>query len=114
MGGGAHRFGFGGRVGAHDGAILAGLFVVCAAFGPVNSVSGANVAGGGIAKKFLQHRYGIEIYGYMSQLGPIEMPMLDRDEINNNAFFDIFYWKNTIIISMDMYYFWVRFFLLPI
>jgi len=45
------------------------------------------VAGGGIAKKFLKDRYGIEIYGYMSQLGPIEMPMLDKNEINNNAFF---------------------------
>ena len=45
------------------------------------------VAGGGIAKKFLKDRYGINLYGYMSQLGPIEMPMLDRDEINNNAFF---------------------------
>ncbi len=45
------------------------------------------VAGGGIAKKFLKDRYGIEIYGFMSQLGPIEMPMLNRDDINNNAFF---------------------------
>ena len=45
------------------------------------------VAAGGIAKKFLKDRYGIEIYGYMSQLGPIEMPMHDKGEINNNAFF---------------------------
>ncbi len=45
------------------------------------------VAGGGIAKKFLKDRYGIDIYGYMSQLGPIKMPMLDKNEINNNAFF---------------------------
>jgi len=45
------------------------------------------VAGGGIARKFLKDRYGIEIYGYMSQLGPVEMPMLDKHEINNNAFF---------------------------
>lgn len=45
------------------------------------------VAGGGIAKKFLKDRYGIEIYGYMSQLGPIAMPMLDKKEINNNPFF---------------------------
>jgi chorismate synthase len=36
------------------------------------------VAGGGIAKKFLKDRYGINIYGYMSQLGPIKMPMLDK------------------------------------
>ncbi|HEB83199.1 MAG TPA: chorismate synthase [Gammaproteobacteria bacterium] len=45
------------------------------------------VAAGGIAKKFLKERYDIEIYGYMSQLGPIEMPMKDKNEINNNAFF---------------------------
>ena len=45
------------------------------------------VAAGGIAKKYLKDRYGINIYGYMSQLGPIAMQMQDRDEINNNAFF---------------------------
>lgn len=45
------------------------------------------VAAGAIAKKYLKDRYGVNIYGYMSQLGPIEMPMLDRDEINRNAFF---------------------------
>lgn len=45
------------------------------------------VAAGGIAKKYLADRYGINIYGYMSQLGPIKMPMLDKDEINNNVFF---------------------------
>jgi len=45
------------------------------------------VAAGGIAKKYLADRYGINIYGYMSQLGPIKMPVLDRDEINNNSFF---------------------------
>ena len=45
------------------------------------------VAAGGVAKKFLKDRYGIEIYCYMSQLGPIDMPMNDKAEINNNAFF---------------------------
>ena len=45
------------------------------------------VAAGGIAKKYLKDRYGINIYGYMSQLGPIAMQMQDRDQINNNAFF---------------------------
>jgi len=45
------------------------------------------VAAGGVAKKFLKDRYGIEIYGFMSQLGPIDMPMNDKAEINNNAFF---------------------------
>lgn len=45
------------------------------------------VAAGAIAKKYLKDRYNISIYGYMSQLGPIEMPLLDRDVINTNAFF---------------------------
>jgi len=45
------------------------------------------VAAGGIAKKYLHDRYGINIYGYMSQLGPIEISLIDRDEINSNAFF---------------------------
>ena len=45
------------------------------------------VAAGAIAKKYLHDRYGITVFGYMSQLGPIEMPLLDRDEVNNNAFF---------------------------
>lgn len=45
------------------------------------------VAAGAIAKKYLKDRYGIEIYGYMSQLGPIQMPMKDRSVINDNAFF---------------------------
>jgi chorismate synthase len=45
------------------------------------------VAAGAIAKKCLSDRFGISIYGYMSQLGPIAMPMLERDAINSNAFF---------------------------
>ncbi len=45
------------------------------------------VAAGAVAKKYLKDRCGINIYGYMSQLGPIEMPMLDREVINDNAFF---------------------------
>ncbi len=45
------------------------------------------VAAGGIAKKYLNDRYAISIYGYMSQLGPIIMPLQDRAEINKNAFF---------------------------
>ncbi len=45
------------------------------------------VAAGGIAKKYLANHYAISIYGYMSQLGPIIMPLQDRAEINKNAFF---------------------------
>lgn len=45
------------------------------------------VAAGGIAKKYLKTRYGVEIFGYLSQLGPIELDFVDRAEIENNAFF---------------------------
>jgi chorismate synthase len=45
------------------------------------------VAAGGIAKKYLKQAYGIEIRGYLSQLGPIKIEKLDWNEIENNAFF---------------------------
>jgi len=45
------------------------------------------VAAGGIAKKYLNDRYGIKIRGYLSQLGPVKIESFDWDEIHNNAFF---------------------------
>ena len=45
------------------------------------------VAAGGIAKKYLEVRYGIKIRGYLSQLGPIKIENFDWDEVRNNAFF---------------------------
>ena len=45
------------------------------------------VAAGAIAKKWLRQRYGIEIRGYLSQLGPIKPEAFDWDEVTNNAFF---------------------------
>ena len=45
------------------------------------------VAAGGIAKKYLQERYGIEIRGYLSQLGPIKVETIDWNVINTNPFF---------------------------
>lgn len=45
------------------------------------------VAAGAIAKKYLNDRYGIKIYGYLSQLGPIEVEPVDLDEVRNNPFF---------------------------
>ena len=44
------------------------------------------VAAGAIAKKFLETQ-GIQIRGYLSQLGPIKVDVVDWDEINNNPFF---------------------------
>ncbi len=45
------------------------------------------VAAGGIAKKYLQEQYGIQIRGYLAQLGPLKITNFDWQEIDNNAFF---------------------------
>ncbi|MBA6412401.1 chorismate synthase [Parahaliea sp. F7430] len=45
------------------------------------------VAAGAIAKKYLQQRYGIEVRGYLSQLGPIRAETLDWSVVENNPFF---------------------------
>ena len=45
------------------------------------------VAAGAIAKKYLADRYGIKIYGYLSQLGPIKAEKIDPAEVENNPFF---------------------------
>ncbi len=45
------------------------------------------VAAGAIAKKFLKAKFGIEVFGYLSQLGPIKAEAFDRDQIECNPFF---------------------------
>jgi chorismate synthase len=45
------------------------------------------VAAGGIAKKYLRQRYGIEIRGYLAQLGPIRAERFDWDQVERNPFF---------------------------
>lgn len=45
------------------------------------------VAGAAIAKKWLRQKYGIEIRGYMAQLGPLEVPFVQWDAVNQNPFF---------------------------
>jgi len=45
------------------------------------------VAAGGIAKKYLKEQYGIEIRGFLSQLGPIKAEQHDWSVINDNSFF---------------------------
>jgi chorismate synthase len=45
------------------------------------------VAAGGIAKKYLKEQAGIEIKGYLSQLGPIRIEKIDWDIIDSNPFF---------------------------
>ncbi|HVS26813.1 MAG TPA: chorismate synthase [Burkholderiales bacterium] len=45
------------------------------------------VAAAAIAKKWLREKYGVMIRGYMSQLGPIEIPFKTWDAVNSNPFF---------------------------
>lgn len=45
------------------------------------------VAAGGIAKKYLKQVHNIDIYGFISQLGPIKIDSVDKDIINDNPFF---------------------------
>ena len=45
------------------------------------------VAAGGIAKKYLKQKLGVEIRGYLSQLGPIELELKDWSSIEDNPFF---------------------------
>ena len=45
------------------------------------------VAAGGIAKKYLREGYGIEIRGYLAQLGPIKVEKLEWDQVRQNPFF---------------------------
>jgi chorismate synthase len=45
------------------------------------------VAAAAIAKKWLHEKYGTEFYGYMSQLGELEIPFKDANQIDQNPFF---------------------------
>jgi chorismate synthase len=45
------------------------------------------VAAGGIAKKYLYEQCGIQVRGYLSQLGPLKVDNVDWNEVNNNPFF---------------------------
>ncbi|MEX2240295.1 MAG: chorismate synthase [Burkholderiales bacterium] len=45
------------------------------------------VAAGAIAKKWLATRYGVEVRGYLAQLGPHRIAFRDWDAVNANPFF---------------------------
>ena len=45
------------------------------------------VAAGAIARKWLGERYGVQIRGYMAQLGSIEIGFKSWDSVDQNAFF---------------------------
>jgi len=45
------------------------------------------VAAGAIAKKWLRERYGVVVRGYLAQLGPIKIPFVAWDHVDQNPFF---------------------------
>lgn len=45
------------------------------------------VAAGAVAKQVLKNTWGIEVEGYLSQLGPIKIEKVDWNEVHNNPFF---------------------------
>ncbi len=45
------------------------------------------VAAGAIAKKYLRERFGVQIRGYVSQIGPIIATRFDWNDVNRNDFF---------------------------
>ncbi|MBA3564710.1 MAG: chorismate synthase [Gammaproteobacteria bacterium] len=45
------------------------------------------VAAGAIARKYLRLRLGVEIYGYLRQLGPIRLEPVDLGSVDHNPFF---------------------------
>jgi len=45
------------------------------------------VAAGAIAKLWLKERFGISVRGHLSQLGPVKVPFLRWDDVDQNPFF---------------------------
>ena len=45
------------------------------------------VAAGAVARKYLQDKLGVEIRGYLAQLGPIELDAVDLGAVDQNPFF---------------------------
>ena len=58
------------------------------------------VAAGGIAKKYLFEKFGVQIRGYVQQIGHIKATALDWDYVNQNPFFcgD----KNAVLLFEDL------------
>ncbi|AHK78779.1 chorismate synthase [Ectothiorhodospira haloalkaliphila] len=45
------------------------------------------VAAGGIAKKYLREHFGVQVRGYLAQLGPIRIDAVDWSVVDTNPFF---------------------------
>lgn len=60
----------------------------------------ARVAAGAIAAIYLKEKLGIEIIGFLQQMGEIKLKFMDEGEINNNPFFCP---NNTQITELEEY-----------
>ena len=58
------------------------------------------VAGGAIAKKWLKENKGIEVMGYVKQLGEIDIPFKSWEVVNKNPFFAP---NESILKDLEMY-----------
>jgi chorismate synthase len=58
------------------------------------------VAAGAVAKKWLKTVHGIEVRGYMSQLGPIDIPFEAWSHVSNNPFFAA---NGSVIDALESY-----------
>jgi len=58
------------------------------------------VAAAAVAKKWLAEKYGMEFYGYMTQLGDVEIPFESKEEISKNPFFAP---NATVIPALESY-----------
>jgi chorismate synthase len=45
------------------------------------------VAAGAVARKYLRQQLGLEVKGYLAQLGPIQVDRVDPDSVDDNPFF---------------------------
>ncbi len=45
------------------------------------------VAAGGVAKQVLRAQFGVEVRGYLAQLGPIKVEQIEWEEVGRNPFF---------------------------
>jgi chorismate synthase len=45
------------------------------------------VAAGAVAKKYLKQQFGIQVQGYLAELGPLKISQVDVAQIEQNAFF---------------------------
>lgn len=60
----------------------------------------ARVAAAAIAKKWLHENYGVTVRGYMAQLGTVNIPFKQWDDVNQNPFFAA---DNSIVPELEAF-----------